>query len=81
MGAKPYQVIVYCPSVGMSLPEAEVLVRLDSGKIVPLSGSNNEEIRVLKQKHKALWRFFVFIDRGAWDQREIAWRTVGQQLG
>jgi HD superfamily phosphohydrolase len=71
-GLQPYQVIVYCPSIGMSLPEAEVPVRLESGNIVPLSGSNNEEIRVLKEKHKALWKFFVLIDRGAWDRREQA---------
>ncbi len=80
MGAKPHQVIVYCPSIGMSLPEAEVLVRLETGKIVPLSGSNNEEIRVLKDKHKALWRFFVFIDRGVWDQREAARRTAAERV-
>jgi HD superfamily phosphohydrolase len=80
MGVKPYKVIVYCPSIGMSLPEAEVLVRLESGKIVPLSGSNNEEIHILKQKHKALWRFFVFIDRGAWDQRELARSTAARLL-
>ena len=71
-GVQPYQVIVYCPSIGMSLPEAEVPVRLENGNIVPLSGSNNEEIRVLKEKHKALWKFFVLIDRAAWDRQEQA---------
>jgi uncharacterized protein len=71
-GLQPYQVIAYCPSIGMSLPEAEVAVRLEGGNIVPLSGSNNEEIRILKEKHKALWKFFVFIDRNAWDRREGA---------
>ena len=81
LGLEPYKVIVYCPSIGMSLPEAEVLVRLETGSIVPLSGSNNEEIHVLKQKHKALWRFFVFIDRGAWDQCELARATAAELLG
>ncbi len=71
-GLKPYQVIVYCPSIGMSLPEAEVRVRLENGSVVPLSESSNEEIRVLKQKHKALWKFFVLIDRDAWDAHESA---------
>jgi hypothetical protein len=75
-GLQPYQVIVYCPSIGMSLPEAEVPVRLESGNIVPLSGSNNEEIRILKEKHKALWKFFVLIDRGAWDRREQAHKAA-----
>jgi len=69
-GIQPKDIIIYCPSFGMSLPEAEVLVRLESGKIQPLSGSNNEEIRILKEKHKALWKFFVLIDRGVWDRHE-----------
>ena len=32
--------------------------------------SNNEEIRILKEKHKALWKFFVLIDRAVWDKHE-----------
>jgi HD superfamily phosphohydrolase len=64
-GLAPHQVIVYCPSFGMALPEADVLVRMEGGKVLPLSGSNNEEIRILKDKHKALWKFFVLVDRAA----------------
>jgi HD superfamily phosphohydrolase len=64
-GLEPHQVIVYCPSFGMALPEADVLVRMEGGKVLPLSGSNNEEIRILKDKHKALWKFFVLVDRAA----------------
>ena len=62
-GIEPYQVIIYCPSISMSLPEAEVPVRLTDGRVMPLSGSNNDEIRILKEKHKELWKFFVLIDR------------------
>jgi len=67
----------------MSLPEAEVLVRLENGKIQPLSDSNNEEIRILKDKHKALWKFFVLIDRAVWDRSDrvkaaaVAYTGVG----
>ena len=69
-GLEAHQVIVYCPSMGMSMPEAGVLVRMEDGKVQPLSDSNNEEIRVLKEKHKALWKFFVLVDRSAGqDQR------------
>ncbi len=66
------QVIVYCPSLGMSLPEAEVPARLERGEVLPLSGSNNSEIRILKEKHRALWKFLVLIDREAWDRHEAA---------
>jgi HD superfamily phosphohydrolase len=62
-GIPLHHVIVYCPSFKMSLPEADVPVRLENGRLLPLSGSTNEEIRILKEKHKALWKFFVFIDR------------------
>jgi HD superfamily phosphohydrolase len=69
-GIQSRDIIIYCPSFGMSLPEAEVLVRLENGQVQPLSGSNNEEIRILREKHKALWKFFVLIDRAVWDRRE-----------
>ena len=62
-GIEPRQIIIYCPSIGMSLPEAQVPVRTEGGRLAPLSGSNNEEIRILKEKHKALWKFYVLIDR------------------
>ena len=75
-GLEPHQVIVYCPSFGMALPEADVLVRMEGGKVLPLSGSNNEEIRILKEKHKALWKFFVLVDRSAWDKHDAVARAA-----
>jgi uncharacterized protein len=80
-GIEPKQIIIYCPSFGMSLPEAEVLVRLESGQVQPLSESNNEEIRVLKEKHKALWKFFVFIDRQVWEKRDTVRDAAAEYIG
>ena len=80
-GLAPHQVIVYCPSFGMSLPEAEALVRMEQGTVQPLSGGNNEEIRILKDKHRALWRFFVLIDRAAWEKQETLARAAADYLG
>jgi HD superfamily phosphohydrolase len=81
VGLKPYQVIVYCPSSGMSLSEAEVPVRLDRGDVQPLSGANNSEIQILKEKHRALWKFLVLVDRSALDYhgrvREVAEEYFG----
>jgi hypothetical protein len=62
-GLGPHEVIVYCPALGMSLPEAEVPVMIDAGGPIPLSGANNSEIRILKEKHRALWKFLVLVDR------------------
>ncbi len=33
-GLEPHQVIIYCPSFGMSLPEAEVPVRMEGAQTV-----------------------------------------------
>jgi HD superfamily phosphohydrolase len=68
-GLQPHQVIIYCPAPGMSLPEAEVRVRLEDGRIIPLSGSNNDEIRILKEKHKSLWKCYVLMERGVGPQQ------------
>lgn len=80
-GVEPHQVLVYCPSFGMSLPEADVPVRMEGGRVLPLSGSNNEEIRILKDKHKALWKFFVLIDRAVWHKRDIVAQSAARYPG
>jgi len=79
-GVEPHRVIIYCPSFGMSLQEADVLVRME-GRLLRLSDSNNEEIRILKEKHKALWRFFVLIDRAVWDRRDRVAQAAAEYIG
>ena len=80
-GIQAKDIIIFCPSFGMSLPEAEVLVRLENGRIQPLSGSNNDEIRILKEKHKALWKFFVLIDRAVWEKRDRVKDAATELIG
>src|SRR5262249_7196593 len=80
-GIQPHEIIIYCPSFGMSLSEAEVPVRWDRGEIRPLSASNNEEIRILKEKHKELWRFYVLIDREVWDRRDRVKNAAAAYIG
>ena len=80
-GVQPHEIIIYCPSFGMSLSEAEVPARLDRGQILPLSASNNEEIRILKDKHKGLWKFFVLIDRDVWDRRDRVSSATAAYIG
>ena len=65
----------------MALPEADVAVRMDNGRILPLSDSNNDEIRILKEKHKALWKFFVLLDRSVWDKHEALARASAELFG
>jgi HD superfamily phosphohydrolase len=80
-GIQPHETIVYCPSFGMSLSEAEVPVRLARGEVRPLSGGNNEEIRILKEKHKELWKFYVLIDRDVWDRRDRVKNAAAAYVG
>ncbi len=79
-GVQPHHVIIYCPSISMSLPEADVPVRLEDGRIAPLSGSNNDEIRILKEKHKALWKFFVPIERDITANAEAVVRAAEEYI-
>jgi hypothetical protein len=65
----------------MSLSEAEVPVRLDHGEVRPLSAGNNEEIRILKEKHKELWKFYVLIDRDVWDRRDRVKNAAAAYIG
>jgi hypothetical protein len=80
-GIEARDIILYCPSFGMSLQEAEVPVRTEGGRIMPLSASNNEEIRILREKHNALWKFYVFIDRRVWDKRDLVRTAAAAQTG
>jgi HD superfamily phosphohydrolase len=80
-GIQPHEIIIYCPSFGMQLSEAEVPVRSDRGEIQPLSAGNNEEIRILKEKHKELWKFYVLIDRDVWDRRDRIKNAAAAYIG
>lgn len=61
LGIKDYEVAIYCPPAEMALKEAEVPVLGADGRIQKLAEFNSAEIGVLKEKHRALWRFYVFI--------------------
>jgi HD superfamily phosphohydrolase len=80
-GIQPHEVIIYCPSYGMQLSEAEVPVRSDRGEVRPLSAGNNEEIRILREKHKELWKFYVLIDRDVWDRRDRVKNAAAAYIG
>jgi HD superfamily phosphohydrolase len=80
-GIQPQEIILYCPSFGMSLSEAEVPVRLDHGAVRPLSAANNEEIRILREKHKELWKLYVLIDRNVWDRRDRVKNAAAAYIG
>ncbi|MBM3462993.1 MAG: HD domain-containing protein [Armatimonadetes bacterium] len=65
---KEGELIVYCPSDRMALKEARVRVRVDSGPPRSLDALNVPEIDVLLDKHRDLWRFYVFLAPGHEDR-------------
>ncbi len=60
---KPGELIVYCPSEKMMLKEAHVPVKVDQDEPRPLSSLGIREVDVLMDKHRSLWRFYVFVAR------------------
>ncbi len=53
--------IIYCPGSNMSLKEANVMVKTDRNAPKKLSSLNIPEIKALEEKHKDLWKFYVFM--------------------
>lgn len=53
--------IVYCPEADMALKEARVPVRVDRGQPRLLSEMAIPEVDALLDKHRALWKFTVFV--------------------
>ncbi len=68
-GLEAGDVILYCPSPDMALKEARVLVRVDGGAPRTLADLRLPEVEDLLEKHRDLWRFYVFI---AADRKERA---------
>jgi HD superfamily phosphohydrolase len=58
---KPEHLIVYCPALKMQLKEGRLPVKVDGGPPGSLDQLPVDEIGVLKQRHRLLWRFYVFL--------------------
>ena len=58
-------VIIYCPHADMQLKAAKALVAWQDGLILPLEDSPDEsyrqEVRLINERHKALWKFIVYV--------------------
>lgn len=58
----PEDLIVYCPALKMQLKEGKVPVKVDSGPPRGLDELPVDEIGILKERHRLLWRFYVFLN-------------------
>lgn len=59
---KPEDLILYCPALKMQLKEAHLPVRVDGGELKMLDELPVDEIGVLKERHRRLWRLYVFLN-------------------
>ncbi|HEY4001351.1 MAG TPA: HD domain-containing protein [Candidatus Xenobia bacterium] len=60
---KPGELIIYCPAEKMMLKEAHVPVKVDTGPPRLLSSLGIPEVEALMDKHRNLWKFYVFVAR------------------
>jgi len=81
LGVPAWKVGIYCSPEGMALKEADVPVILPGQKLALLSSLNRDEIRVLQQQHRSLWRLFVFIAPEAMTDPEFAASACTEALG
>ena len=71
-------IIIYCPASKMYFKEAHVRTVLPRERLVRLSDASADnpalaDVRLLESKYRALWNFYVFIDRDLLDRRwEVA---------
>ena len=83
LGVSPAEILLYCPSARMALKEARVRVKVDSGSPVSLSDLRYPEVEVLLEKHRALWRFGVYLRRDRVDLMrqagEVSEELIGQR--
>lgn len=61
IGIKPEELILYCPALKMQLKEAKLPVKVDEGPCKMLNSLPVDEIGVLQERHRRLWRFYVFL--------------------
>ncbi|GIW71002.1 MAG: phosphohydrolase [Planctomycetota bacterium] len=58
----PYHVILYCPPVQMALKEADIpVVEADGRALRTLAELGLPEVEVLLDKHRRLWRLYLFV--------------------
>ena len=81
LGAQPHEVALYCAPEEMALKEADVPVMLGGGRSAKLSGLSSAEIQVLKDKHRGLWRSYVFVSRRLAEDLQRAGEASEEVIG
>ena len=62
VGLAAEDLILYCPALKMQLKQAHLPVKIDDGPCRMLDELPVDEIGVLQERHRRLWRFYVFLN-------------------
>jgi uncharacterized protein len=69
-GLQPEDLILYCPALKMQLKQAHLPVKIDDGPCRMLDELPVDEIGVLQERHRRLWRFYIFLNPAKMKQAE-----------
>ncbi len=78
---KSEDLIIYCPALKMQLKEARLPVRVDGGPPCGLEDLPVDEIGILKQRHRQLWRFYVFLSPDRMNRADLLAKTCEAYFG
>lgn len=67
---RPEELIVYCPALKMQLKEGSLPVKVDAGAARNLAELPVDEIGILQERHRRLWRFYVFLSPQRMDKAD-----------
>jgi len=81
VGLEPGEAIVYCPAPTMAAKEAEFLVVTGDAPPLPAASLGLPEVDILVAKHRALWRFYVFVSADRALRREALARACERFFG
>lgn len=81
LGLEPGDLIIYCPAPGMAQKEAKVRVDLGGEEVFSLAELELREVEDLLEKHKDLWKFYVFLSTRHADRREAVAAACRARFG
>ncbi|RME75082.1 MAG: HD domain-containing protein [Planctomycetota bacterium] len=80
-GLRPGELIIYCPSERMASKEVEIPVLDPAGTERPLAALRLPEVDLLLERHRDLWRLYVFVAADRLDRREAVGRAASAWFG
>lgn len=78
---RPEDLILYCPALKMQLKEGALPVKVDGGPPQMLDRLPVDEVGILKERHRRLWRFYVFLNSAKMDRAEALAKACESYFG